>query len=309
MYYISKEGGWFDVGTEAILIDDYGEEGFPGCGLFRGIKNGHLDEEICTMDEFVIKEERKKRMSLLKNQVYNLDCMELLEQLDDESVDCVLVDPPYRMGYKPFTNSVKKYKRRIEAWDDQWLTIGDYIEWCRQWVKSSITKMRTGAPILIFGSWHNIMHLKVMLDEIEELKFHNFITWFLPNAMPIFMAKKMGVYAHSCQYILYYAKGRVTYFDYEGLKEKNNGKQHRDLLTYNNRSSKEAVGHPTQKPYQLIRDLVVSHCPLDGLIIDFFAGSGTVGVAARDTGRDYILGEISPEYCEMIKERISDESN
>lgn len=244
---------------------------------------------------------------LEKNQIYNLDCMDLLDQLDDESVDLVLVDPPYRMGYRPFTNSVKKYKRRIEMWDNQWKTINDYVAWCRQWVSSSISKMKDGASILIFGSWHNIMHLKVMMDELAELKFHNFITWFLPNAMPIFMAKKMGVYAHSCQYILYYAKGRTKYFNYERLKEKNNGKQHRDLLVYKNRSNKEAVGHPTQKPYDLIKDLVMNHCPPGGLVIDFFAGSGTTGVAARDTGRNYILGEISPEYCKMIEKRIKEQ--
>lgn len=50
MRYIAKDGGWFDTGTEAILIDDYGF----GSGLFRGTKNGQPDEEVCAMDEFEV---------------------------------------------------------------------------------------------------------------------------------------------------------------------------------------------------------------------------------------------------------------
>lgn len=52
--YITKKDQWFDEGTEAKLIDDYRDEKQPGfiCGLFEGIREGRLDEEVCNFDEF-----------------------------------------------------------------------------------------------------------------------------------------------------------------------------------------------------------------------------------------------------------------
>lgn len=52
--YIS-DGTWFDKGTEVELIDDYRKDG-PELGLFRGLRNGKLDEEICPFDEFAIED-------------------------------------------------------------------------------------------------------------------------------------------------------------------------------------------------------------------------------------------------------------
>jgi len=123
--------------------------------------------------------------------------------------------------------------------------------------------------------------------------------------MPIMMAKAMGVYAYSCEYVLYYSNGKVAYFGYDYLKELNDGKQHRDLFVIHNRPHSESVGHPTQKPLKLWETLVQAHCPPGGLVVDFFAGSGTTGVAAINTGRQFILGEPNQEYCDMILERLS----
>jgi len=54
-YFIAKENTWFDAGTCAELIDDYGI-GY-GYGLFRGLKDGKIDEEACRFDEFDVREE------------------------------------------------------------------------------------------------------------------------------------------------------------------------------------------------------------------------------------------------------------
>ena len=242
---------------------------------------------------------------MLKTGLYNLDCLDLIDQLDDESVDLVLVDPPYFMGKKPFINKAKQYKRVVEDWDNQWETLEGYLLWANTWLTRSWDKLKPGGSILITGTFHNIFDIRNDLTNIGYT-FRNFVTWFKPNAMPIFMAKQMGVYAYSCEYILYFSKGKVTYFGYDYLKELNDGKQHRDIFIIPNRPHSESVGHPTQKPLKLWRPLVQAHCPDDGLVVDFFAGSGTTGVAAIETGRDYILGEASEAYCKMIEERIKE---
>lgn len=241
------------------------------------------------------------------NRIYQMDCLDLLNELDDSSVDLVLVDPPYYMGKKPFENKAKKYKRVVEDWDNQWVSELDYIDWLDSWVTLATLKLKLGGSILVTGTFHNIFDANIVLN--RHFKFNNFITWFKPNAMPIMMAKKMGVYAYSCEYILYYSKGKPAFFDYDYLKELNDGKQHRDIFIVNNRPHSESVGHPTQKPLKLWRTLVQAHCPSGGLVTDFFAGSGVSAAAAIETGRNYILGEASEKYCNMAKLRIGEMMN
>lgn len=54
--FIAKPNTWFDADTEAKLLADYAPQ-WPGCGLFEGLRNGQLDEEDCSFEEFDIVEE------------------------------------------------------------------------------------------------------------------------------------------------------------------------------------------------------------------------------------------------------------
>ena len=57
-------------------------------------------------------------------------------------------------------------------------------------------------------------------------------------------------------------------------------------------------------PETLVNPLIKAGCPSDGVVLDPFAGSGTVGVVAMRQNKNSILIEISPEYCDIIKERL-----
>lgn len=252
------------------------------------------------------------------NKVYCMDCIDFLEKLDDESVDLFLLDPPYFMGDKEFKNKKKNYERVVEDWDNQWRSMYEYLDWCEIWLEISYEKLKPGGTILITGTFHNAFDIHIMLkymggyidgEWVEPLwTFRNFIPWFKPNAMPIFMAKQMGVYAYSCEYINYFSKGPVAYFNYDGLKAYNDDKQHRDIFIINNRPHSESVGHPTQKPMKLWHLLVNAHCPHLGLVVDFFAGSGTTAIAAYKNDVNYILNDVNSEYVEMANKRIEEYS-
>ena len=62
--------------------------------------------------------------------------------------------------------------------------------------------------------------------------------------------------------------------------------------------------HPTQKPLELIKELIVKHSNERDIVLDCFSGSGTTGVAAIQTNRQFIGCEINPEYYEQSKKRI-----
>jgi site-specific DNA-methyltransferase (adenine-specific) len=71
-------------------------------------------------------------------------------------------------------------------------------------------------------------------------------------------------------------------------------------------NSKEKTGWPNQKPLKLIERLVKTASPQGGMVLDFFAGSGTTGIAAQQTGRNYIVCDNNPEAVKIMKERLTD---
>ncbi len=74
------------------------------------------------------------------------------------------------------------------------------------------------------------------------------------------------------------------------------------------RSEHYQVLHPTQKPIATILPLVEYSCPPGGTVLDCFAGSGSIGVAAQRLGCSFVGIEIDPAYAEMAKRRIADDA-
>ena len=77
------------------------------------------------------------------------------------------------------------------------------------------------------------------------------------------------------------------------------------IIYFPNHREKEEVFHPTQKPVALMEYLVKTYTNEGELVLDFTAGSGTTGLAARNTNRNFILIEKEPKYVEIIKTRLS----
>ena len=75
------------------------------------------------------------------------------------------------------------------------------------------------------------------------------------------------------------------------------------------REHQERVDHPTQKPLEIIERMVKASCPLGGVILDPFMGSGTTAVAAQRCGRDYVGFELNGTYCDMIEKRLASPEN
>lgn len=68
---------------------------------------------------------------------------------------------------------------------------------------------------------------------------------------------------------------------------------------------KEKTSHPTQKPINLISDLIKTHSNEGDLVADFFMGSGTTGVACKLNNRQFIGCELNEDYFNIAKRRIS----
>lgn len=91
----------------------------------------------------------------------------------------------------------------------------------------------------------------------------------------------------------------------DGLTREYTHKHPTNVITISNASQKGKV-HPTQKPVALFEYLIKTYTNEGDTVLDNCAGSGTTGVAARNTGRNYILMEKEPEYVEIIKKRLNE---
>ena len=71
-------------------------------------------------------------------------------------------------------------------------------------------------------------------------------------------------------------------------------------------TGKEKLGYPTQKPLGILRRIVRASCPPGGVVLDFFAGSGTTGAAARELGRRFVLVDSSEEALAVMRRRFAE---
>jgi len=198
--------------------------------------------------------------------IYNADCRDVLPTLD--TVDLVLTDPPYGIGYNSNqADGTRVLARSIEGDLDTSLR-DEFLDW---W---------GSRPALVFGSWKKPRPTNTKM----------LLVWDTLGALGMGDLSLPWKPAHQEIYVI----GRGF-----------SGKRTSDVLRYPPVQSMSQNGrtHPHEKPVALIRELI-GKCPV-GTILDPFMGSGTTLRAAKDLGRKAIGIEIEERYCEISAKRMS----
>lgn len=226
------------------------------------------------------------------------DCFELIKKIPNDSVDLVLIDPPYEVSRDTnFASGEAKGKDtdrfRVSMdfgdWDNNFTGLDRIIKECYRILKKS------GTLICFYDLW-KITHLK---DYFEDAKFKQirFIEWLKTNPVPL--NSKINYLTNSREIAISGVKsGKPTFHS-----EYDNG-----IYQYPICHDKDRF-HPTQKPLQLIEAIIKKHSNENDLIVDCFMGSGTTGVAATNLNRNFIGIEINKEYFDKAKIRIENNSN
>ncbi|MBU1024363.1 site-specific DNA-methyltransferase, partial [bacterium] len=152
-----------------------------------------------------------------------------------------------------------------------------------------------------------------ILQHVEDVKINNSIVWFKPNAQPNITCR---FFTESTEHLIWASKngkGKKWKFNYEDTKKKIHdqinpeGKQTRNVwaIPLTPRKEKWAGEHPTQKPEELLRRIILC-CTNEGdTVLDPFVGSGTTSVVAKMMRRNSIGIEKEKKYIEMAKKRLS----
>jgi site-specific DNA-methyltransferase (adenine-specific) len=240
-----------------------------------------------------------------KHKIIIGDCLEVLKSIPDESIDLVFADPPYGLAKKKGLGW--KYSKHItlqEAWDI--FSKDEFFDFNIKWITECMRVLKHGGSMWVCGSFHNIYQLGFILQHLDA-KINNSIVWFKPNAQPNITCR---MFTESTEHLIWasknHSKSKWT-FNYDLIKTLNNGKQMRNMweIPLTPKSEKWAGVHPTQKPTELLKRIILA-CTKEGeTVLDPFAGSGTTCIAAKFYGRSSIGIEKEKKYLSIIKKRMS----
>lgn len=272
----------------------------------------------------------------MDNNLYRGDCLDVLGNLEKESVDLIYLDPPF---FTQKTHSLRSKDREYEfSFQDIWSSDEEYASFLHLRLKE-MWRVLSPTGSIFFHCDRNASHIaRLLLDDIFGSEFfQSEIIWsyrrwsntrkgLLPAHQNIYYYTKSSDFTFNTilngyspttnvDQILQKRErdetGKAVYqTDNEGNPISNGGKKGVPLsdvwdIPYLNPKAKERVGYPTQKPLLLLERIINLATKEGDTILDPFCGSGTTLVAAKLLGRDAIGIDISKDAIEITKKRLA----
>lgn len=251
--------------------------------IIEEFKSGE-SKTIKQVEAKIKQEERTKDAKDIKiANVYNGDAIEVLKTLKANSVDCVLTDPPWGVGYKDGRETSNK-----EFKDEKEYVFKLLNNTCKELKRV----LKNDAHLYFFSSCINMFEFKEILSKYFTV-LPNPIIWVKNNHTLCDFSVK---YASKYELIWFCCNGEVG-------GRKLNYKCSPDVLNYDIPKGKE---HSAQKPVELLKYLIKNSTVEKEVVLDMFAGSGSTGIAAKETKRNFVLIELEKEHYDLIINNIKD---
>lgn len=235
----------------------------------------------------------------------NIDCIKYLSEIKSNSIDLILTDPPYFIGFDGG-----------KGWDSQWKSEDEYLNWCKLWTEECFRVLKPNRMFCVFGTLKTDTFLKYklnVLNGIKEANPQNEIIWSYNWG-----GRSKENFARKHEYIWCYSKGKEFLFNGDSVvverKQKVNmrtGKlfEKGTIPTCvweknNHTKSKEYVNwHPTQKPLMILERIIKAYTDKKDKVLDIFGGSGSTMIACKIANREFLGCELSKEYYKKSLER------
>jgi site-specific DNA-methyltransferase (adenine-specific) len=218
-------------------------------------------------------------------QLIHGDCLELMKEIPDKSIDLIVTDPPYLINYKTNRRKDKTHKfcTEINGDNDEEL-IRNYMAECFRILKDN-------SAMYCFCS-AKTLNTFTSISKSSGFKLKNTIIWVKNSWTAGDLKAQFG---QQYEPLLLLNKGRKEF----------TGKRLTDVWMFNRVSGKSLV-HQNQKPVGLIEQCILKHSNEGDVVFDGFLGSGTTGVACINTKRNFIGIEKDDKYFEIAKKRIEE---
>jgi len=272
----------------------------------------------------------------MKNRIYFGDNLPILNSFPDASVDLIYIDPPFNTGHTQSRTRIrtisseqgdrtgfkgKRYETVRIGESGYKDTFDDYLAFLEPRLREAFRILKENGSLFFHIDYREVHYCKILLDEIfGRDSFLNEIIWAYDYGG---RTKKRWPPKHDN--ILWYVKDPSNYtFNYDAVeripymapglvgKEKAaRGKFPTDTWwhTIVPTNSKEKTGYPTQKPVGILKRIIAASSDPGDVVMDFFAGSGTVGEVCLEMQRDFILIDNNPQALQVMKNRFDGESS
>lgn len=245
----------------------------------------------------------------LTARIENMDCLDLLKSLPDDSIDLILTDPPYNIGVDGG-----------DKWDSQWKTEADYLAWCKEWTDECVRVLKPNRMLVVWGTLKTDTFLRYKLDCLNsypEMVGQNEIIWSYNWG-----GRGKSNFARKHEYAWCYSKGEKFLFNADDVRverkmkanmrtggthtkgtiptaiwEKNNHTGSKDFINW----------HSTTKNLDVLERIIRAYTNPGDTVLDIFMGSAGTAVASYRAGRNSIGSEKSEKYFTKISDRLDNE--
>jgi site-specific DNA-methyltransferase (adenine-specific) len=272
----------------------------------------------------------------MKNKIFLSDNLPVLRGMKSGTIDLIYIDPPFNTGKTQGRTRIKTIRsedgdrtgfqgRRYstikigtKSYRD---TFDDYLDFLEPRLAEAYRVLAPNGSLYFHIDYREVHYCKVLLDSIFGREcFLNEIIWAYDYG-----ARSKSKWPAKHDNILVYVKDPRHYvFHYEAMEripymapglvgpvKAARGKTPTDTWwhTIVPTNGKEKTGYPTQKPLGIVKRIIQTSSSKNGLVLDFFAGSGTTGAACLELGRRFILVDNNPEAMEVMVKRFSAAKN
>lgn len=256
---------------------------------------------------------RREMPNATSHAVLVSDCMDTLRRIPDESIQLIVCDPPYNI--------------QMAGWDER----ADYMAWGQEWLGEVPRVLHPRGSVAIFGGLQfqgeagsgDLLSILSHLRRDSRLLLVNLIVWNYPNGM-----SAQRFFASRHEEIAWFARSKRYYFDLDAVREPYDDETKRAYLRDKRlipenvekgrnptnvwrigrlgAKSAERVGHPTQKPRNVVRRLVRALSFPGSTVLDFFAGSGVTTRVAIEEGRHSISSDSDAALLGHVEHQLRD---
>ena len=250
------------------------------------------------------------------NKIYNLDCLDFLEKINNETIDLAVIDPPYNLS-KAKWDTFKSEKH--------------FFDFTFNWIDALIPKLKKNGSLYIFNTPYNSAFILSYLAN-KGLVFQNWITWDKRDGLG--GAKKK--YSNGQETILFFTKNKNHTFNYEEIRlpyestdrikhaeikgilkdgkrwfPNPNGRLCGEVWHITSERHKNKINgktpkmlHITPKPIELIERIIKASSNVGDIVLDCFVGSGTTAFVAKKLQRNFVCSDNNKNYIKLTKKNL-----
>jgi len=252
------------------------------------------------------------------NRIYCRDACRFMSAIPNESIDLVIMDPPYNM--------------KVAEWDDYSEKNRDFMYYMHLWLNHATRVLKPNGSIYVFNTPYNSFWIGYHFIFGLDMKFRNWIVWDKRDGM----SGSKNKYVCKQEVILFFTKSDKHIFNYDAIRvpyeheervkygvvkkgkkwmPNPDGKLCTDVWDFTserfsnrNRSGNrlKKMKHPTPKPLEMIERMVKASSNKGDIVLDPFMGSGTTAIAAKLHGRRFMGCDSSKEYVKYSFQRYKE---